>query len=111
MLAHWLTKKLCIHIFDQIQSGLAKENLVESNLNILDLFQKDQERLDNNELKALRLIAKRAHESNFFDESDVGDLINGETIASLLHKRLIIRSGANYNIGLAIKKWTINCEI
>ena len=94
----WLTKKLCIHIFDQIQSGLGKENLVESNLNILDLFQKDQERLDNNELKALRLIAKRAHESNFFDESDVGDLINGETIASLLHKRLIIRSGANYNI-------------
>jgi hypothetical protein len=94
----WLTKKLCIHIFDQIQSGLAKENLVESNLNILDLFQKDQERLDNNELKALRLIAKRAHESNFFDESEVGDLINGETISSLLHKRLIIRSGANYNI-------------
>jgi len=94
----WLTKKLCIHIFDQIQSGLAKENLVESNLNILDLFQKDQERLDTNELKALRLIAKRAYESNFFDESEVGDLINGETISSLLHKRLIIRSGANYNI-------------
>lgn len=94
----WLTKKLCIHIFDQIQSGLAKENLVESNLNILDLFQKDHERLETNELKALRLIAKRAYESNFFDESEVGDLINGETISSLLHKRLIIRSGANYNI-------------
>lgn len=94
----WLTKKLCIHIFDQIQSGLAKENLIETNLNILDLFQKDQERLDSKELKALTLIAKRAYDSNFFDESEVGDLINGETIASLLHKRLIIRSGANYNI-------------
>lgn len=94
----WLTKKLCIHIFDQIQSGLAKENLAESNLNILDLFQKDQERLDAKELKALKIIAKRAYESNFFDESEVGDLINGETISSLLHKRLIIRSGANYNI-------------
>lgn len=94
----WLTKKLCIHIFDQIQSGLPKENLVESNLNILDLFQKDQERLDADELKALKVIAKRAYESNFFDESEVGDLIVGETISSLLHKRLIIRSGANYNI-------------
>ncbi|RLD54534.1 MAG: hypothetical protein DRJ01_17905, partial [Bacteroidetes bacterium] len=94
----WLTKKLCIHIFDQIQSGLGKENLIESNLNIFGLFQKDQERLDSKELKALKLIAKRAYESNFFDETEVGDLINGETIASLLHKRLIIRSGANYNI-------------
>jgi hypothetical protein len=94
----WLTKKLCIHIFDQIESGLAKENLVESNLNILDLFQKDQERLDAPELKALKLIAKKAYEGNFFDESEVGDLISGETISSLLHKRLIIRSGANYNI-------------
>jgi hypothetical protein len=94
----WLTKKLCIHIFDQIESGLDKENLVESNLNILDLFQKDQERQNADELKALKLIAKRAYEGNFFDESEVGDLINGETISSLLHKRLIIRSGANYNI-------------
>lgn len=94
----WLTKKLCIHIYDQIQSGLAKESLIESNLNIFDLFQKDQERLDSKELKALKVIAKRAYEGNFFDESEVGDLIAGETITSLLHKRLIIRSGANYNI-------------
>ena len=94
----WLTKKLCIHIFDQIESGLAKESLIESNLNIFDLFQKDQERLDSKELKALKVIAKRAYEGNFFDESEVGDLIEGETITSLLHKRLIIRSGANYNI-------------
>lgn len=94
----WLTKKLCIHIYDQIESGLAKESLIESNLNIFDLFQKDQERLDSKELKALKVIAKRAYEGNFFDESEVGDLIEGETITSLLHKRLIIRSGANYNI-------------
>ena len=94
----WLTKKLCIHIFNQIESGQAKESLVESNLNILDLFQEDEERLDSKELKALKLIAKRAYEGEFFDESEVGDLIQGTTISSLLHKRLIIRSGANYNI-------------
>ncbi|WP_259016796.1 ATP-binding protein [Emticicia fluvialis] len=94
----WLTKKLCIHIFDQIQSGLIKENLIESNLNIVELFKKDEERIESNELKALHIIAKRAYDGTFFDETDVGDLIESQTIASLLHKRLIIRSGANYNI-------------
>lgn len=94
----WLTKKLCIHIYDQIQSGLFKENLLESNLNILDLFKKDEEGLDSEELKAIKLIAKRAYDSTYFDETEVGDVIEGQTIAALLHKRLIIRSGANYNI-------------
>jgi hypothetical protein len=94
----WLTKKLCIHIYDQIDSGLSKENLIEANLNILDLFKKDEERLSAKELKAIKLIAKKAHEGNFFDETEVGDVIESETIMSLLHRRLIIRSGANYNI-------------
>ncbi|MEO6838255.1 MAG: restriction endonuclease [Ginsengibacter sp.] len=94
----WLTKKLCIHVFDQINSGLAKENLIESNLNILDLFRKDEERLSSQEFKAIKIIAKRAYDGSFFDETEVGDIIETDTIASLLHKRLIIRSGANYNI-------------
>ncbi len=94
----WLTKKLCIHIYDQINSGLDKKDLIESNLNIFDLFEKDVEQLDQPELKALKLIAKRAYNSNFFDETEVGELISSETISALLHKRLIIRSGANYNI-------------
>lgn len=94
----WLTKKLCIHVFDQINSGLAKEDLIESNLNILDLFKKDEERLSAQEFKAIKIIAKRAYDGSFFDETEVGDVIETETITSLLHKRLIIRSGANYNI-------------
>lgn len=94
----WLTKKLCIHIYDQIQLGLKREELLESNLNILDLFKKDDERLLSDELKALKLIAKRAYEGNSFEETEVGELIPGNIITSLLHKRLIIRSGAIYNI-------------
>jgi hypothetical protein len=94
----WLTKKLCIHIFDQIQSGLDKQALEESNLNIYDLFEKDEEQIEPQELTALKIIAKRASDGNFFDETEVGETIDGATIASLLHKRLIIRSGANYNI-------------
>ena len=94
----WLTKKLCIHIYDQIQSGLKREELLESNLNILDLFKKDDERLQSDEFRALKLIAKRAYEGNSFEETEVGELIPGNIISSLLHKRLIIRSGAIYNI-------------
>jgi hypothetical protein len=94
----WLTKKLCIHIFDQIQSGLDKQALEESNLNIYDLFEKDEESIEPQELIALKIIAKKASEGNFFDETEVGESINGATISSLLHKRLVIRSGANYNI-------------
>jgi len=94
----WLTKKLCIHIYQQIESGVKKDNLIESNLNIHDLFEKDKERIDGNELKALKLIAKKAYDGNFFDISDIGDSIQSATIESLLNKRLIIRSGANYNI-------------
>lgn len=94
----WLTKKLCIHIYDQIQSGLKREDLLESNLNILDLFKKDDERLQSDELRALKLIAKRAYDGNSFEETEVGELIEGSIISSLLHKRLIIRSGSIYNI-------------
>lgn len=94
----WLTKKLCIHIYDQIEAGIKKEDLIESNLNIRDLFQKDDERLVSNELRALKLIAKRAYDGNSFEETEVGDIIDGDSISSLLNKRLIIRSGANYNI-------------
>lgn len=94
----WLTKKLCIHILNQIKSGIAKEDLIESNLNIVELFRNDEESVGSDELKGLNIIAKRAYDGNFFDETEVGELIQGEVISSLLHKRLIIRSGANYSI-------------
>ena len=94
----WLTKKLCIHIYDQINSGLTKESLIDSNLNIKDLFTRDEQNLEPEEYQALKLISKRAFDGNFFDESEVGDYISSETVSSLLNKRLVIRSGANYNI-------------
>jgi len=94
----WLTKKLCIHILEQINSGLKKDKLIESNLNIKDLFEKDKERIEPEELKGLKLIAQRAYDGNFFDISEVGDTIESSIIDSLLNKRLIIKSGANYNI-------------
>lgn len=94
----WLTKKLCIHIFEQIQGGLKKDKLIESNLNIIDLFEKDKERIEPEELNGLKLIAQKAYEGAFFEISEVGESIESKIIDSLLNKRLIIKSGANYNI-------------
>lgn len=94
----WLTKKLCIHIYEQIQSGLKKDKLIESNLNIKDLFEKDKERIEPEELKGLKLIAQKAYDGDFFEISEVGESIESKTVDSLLHKRLIIKSGTNYNI-------------
>lgn len=94
----WLTKKLCIHIREQVEGGLKKDKLVEFNLNIKELFEKDKERVSPDELKALQLIAQKAYEGDFFEVSEVGESVMSTTIESLLHKRLIIKSGTNYNI-------------
>lgn len=95
----WLLKKLCIHVYDQINSGKSKQELIEENLNIAHLFNKDIESLTDAESKNLRYIAQRAHEGNFFETSEVNDLISENIINSLRDdKRLIIRSGLNYNI-------------
>lgn len=94
----WLTKKLCIHILEQLNSGIKKDKLIEANLNIKELFEQDKERINGDELIALNLIAKKANEGNFFDISEVGETIENKVIESLVHKRLIIRSGANYNV-------------
>lgn len=95
----WLTKKLCIHIYEQIKfGGLKKDKLIESNLNIKDLFEKEKERIRPDEQKALKLIAQRGYDGNFFEVSEVGETIESGIIESLIHKRLIIKSGTNYNI-------------
>jgi len=94
----WLTKKLCIHIYEQINSGLKKDKLIDANLNIKELFENEKERIEGVELSALKYIAKKAYDGNFFDISEIGDQISNTTIESLRDKRLIIRSGANYNI-------------
>jgi hypothetical protein len=94
----WLTKKLCIHIFEQISLGIKPDRLIDENLNIQILFKNDLEKIKSNELSALKYIAKKAYDGNFFEISEIGDIVNENTIESLRDKRLIIRSGANYNI-------------
>ncbi|WP_439185429.1 restriction endonuclease [Carboxylicivirga taeanensis] len=94
----WLTKKLCIHIYDQIKAGKDKSTLIDENLNIEELFKTDLEKLSPTETSGIKYIAQRASDSLFFEASEVNDKISEDVINSLRDKRLIIRSGLNYNI-------------
>lgn len=95
----WLLKKLCIHVFEQVRSGKDVGSLIEENLNFEHLFSKDLEQLSAEEAQALQHIAKRAYEGRFFEMSEVNDLIPEHIVNSLRDdRRLIIRSGLNYNI-------------
>ena len=94
----WLTKKLCIHIYHQLNKGVQEEKLISDNLNIEELFKADIEEVTKEELIGLRYIAKKAVEGNFFDITELGDKIEEPIIESLRDKRMIIKSGSNYNI-------------
>lgn len=94
----WLTKKLSIHCYHQIQKGVIPEDLVDKNLNVEDLFNEDLETLTPDESRALRIIAQRGYDSNLFDVAEVDDEIMEPEIHSLLGKRLIVRSGSKYNV-------------
>ena len=94
----WLTKKLSIHCYHQMQKGVAPEDLVDQNLNIKELFSEDTETLSSEEARALELIAQRGYDGNLFDVAEIDDKIREQEINSLLGKRLIVRSGAKYNV-------------
>jgi len=94
----WLTKKLCIHVYDQIKSGKEKDDLIDENLNIEQLFKSDIEKLNPQEAQGIIYIAQRASDGIFFEASEVDDKISETVINLLRDKRLIIRSGLNYNI-------------
>jgi len=94
----WLTKKLSIHCYHQMKKGMTPEDLVDQNLNVDVLLNDDMENLAPNETRALKLIAKRGYEGDPFDVAEIDDKIQESEIHSLLHKRLIVRSGGKYNV-------------
>jgi hypothetical protein len=90
----WLLKKLCIHLHEKIVSGQKQEELLENKLDISSLFASDLEELNANEVRALKFIAQRAP----VDLVDTIDTCGEDVVTSLLHKRLIIKSGIRLNI-------------
>lgn len=89
----WLLKKLCINLYDSIIKGEGSD----SSLNDLDvgrLFESDTEKLTPNERTCLNLIAHNAPA----DWSEIIEISGVSTLNSLVHKRLVIRSGDRLNI-------------
>ena len=95
----WLVKKLCVHIFNQYKKGISLAQLYIQDFNVEVLFREDCESLTQDELKALKYIAKKAYDNEMVDEIDISDFIDNKIKESLLLiKRMIIKTGTKYNI-------------
>lgn len=94
----WLIKKLCIHVYQQIQSGKTIESLIEQDLNCKALFDDDLEGLSNKEISSLKYIASRSFEGNLLEITELDEKIEEKTLTELVNKRLVIKLGTKYNI-------------
>lgn len=94
----WLVKKLCVHIYKQIQAGVTLDTLFSQDLNVESLFKGDLEECNPEEIKALNLIANRAYENNMFNLIEVNEIVSENIITDLTNKNLIIKTGTKYNI-------------
>ena len=90
----WLLKKLCIHIYEQINSGINQLELIEKNLDIQTLFDRDLQELSQAENFCLREIARNAPA----DYYDIIQIAGQDNLNTLIDKRLIIRSGDRLNL-------------
>jgi predicted transcriptional regulator len=87
----WFLKKLCIHLYENLNDGVISVGLAD---NAQTLFDKDLIKLTQAERTCLKLIAQNAP-ADWFEilESSGQDVAN-----SLRDKRLIVRSGDRLNI-------------
>jgi hypothetical protein len=90
----WLLKKLCAHVKNQRESGVAQAEIARGLLNVEQLFLEDIEGLSAEEEDALRKIARRSP----INISDIGEEFQPELVQSLVNRRLIVKVGTKYDI-------------
>ena len=90
----WFLKKLCIHVHDTVKSGTSQSELVDQDLNVKSLFDKDLQQLTSSEDICLKMIAESAP----VDWSEVLNDFGSEVLSGLQDKRLIVRSGNRLNL-------------
>jgi hypothetical protein len=90
----WLLKKLCIHVFRKLQSGVSQRELVGSQLDARTLFAEDTQDLQGNEIKCLKYIAGNSPA----DIVDVNEQFGPEIPDRLYGNRLVIKSGHRYTV-------------
>lgn len=89
----WLLKKLCIHLFKKIQSGVSQEQLLISQLQIKSLFDEDLERPDK-ETACLRYVANNSPVDQYETTKEFGH----KTVNNLLADRLLIKTGEKISV-------------
>lgn len=90
----WLLKKLCIHIYEKLGEGAEQSDLLENKLDIARLFDSDLNQLSKAERACLDFVANRAP----VDWFEVTELSGSQPLDSLIHRRLVIKSGDRLNI-------------
>ncbi|MFC1935649.1 restriction endonuclease [Chloroflexota bacterium] len=85
----WLLKKLCIHVKSLLDAGLSQIQVSERGLDVGTLFQRDLADLSAEQLTCLKEVARQAPTSFV----ELVAEFNPDVVASLIHKRLIVRSG------------------
>lgn len=90
----WWLKKLSIHVYEQIKSGVSQSELLDKALDIETLFIRDMQKLTPQENTCLKIIAEHAP-ANWVEMLEVS---GKEVLQALMDKRLIIRSGNRITI-------------
>ena len=90
----WFLKKLCIHVHDTVISGTSQSELVDKDLDVKSLFDKDLQELTTSENICLKTIAESAP----VDWSEILNDFGPEVLGGLQDKRLIVRSGNRLNL-------------
>ncbi|WP_080435004.1 restriction endonuclease [Burkholderia ubonensis] len=90
----WLLKKLCIHLYAKITAGIEQAALLENKLDVSTLFDGDLAELNHSERACLNFVAQRAP----VDWFEVLEMSGAEALNSLIHRRLVIKSGDRLNI-------------
>jgi DNA-binding Lrp family transcriptional regulator len=90
----WLLKKLCIHMYEQLQAGLNQHQLADLALDVASLFDRDLSNLTDAQTACLRFVAQNAP----VDWYEVLQATGHEVVQSLQDKRLLIRRGDKLNL-------------
>jgi hypothetical protein len=85
----WLTKKLSIHVYNQIGAGAEQIALLAQRLNVVTLFQEDLADLSPAQISCLKSIAIQSP----VDLTKIADDFSNEIVNSLVTRRLVVRTG------------------
>lgn len=88
----WLLKKLLVHVLKRVTTPESQYLLLERELEVQILFERDLERLPETAVRCLRFVATNAP----VPVTEVDDTFDTATTNLLLTNRLIVRSGMNY---------------